>query len=156
MIKRFLAIGLLLCTAAAAHAQNTGSTYRTAIGIKGYAGADGTGGLNVKHFLSGNTALEGTLLFRKNFFALEGMYLFHGDINGARGLKWYVGPGAWIGAVGRGDNSDLYFAGKGTLGLDYKIPGAPISLAVDVNPQLRFTQNTDFDFYGGFAFRFAL
>lgn len=157
MFLRFLSLTLLMGLGVfTAQAQNIGSSYTTAIGIKGYAGAGGVGGLNIKHFFNGNNAVEGSILFRQNFFAFEGIYEWHGSINGAPGLRWYAGPGAWLGATGNGKDNDLYMAAKGTLGLDYKISGAPVNVALDVNPHLRLTQNSDFDFYAGFAFRFTL
>ena len=52
----------------------------------------------LKHFFNGgNNAGELIGYFYKDGFRLTGLYEIHGDINGAPGLKWYVGPGAHIG-----------------------------------------------------------
>ncbi len=142
-----------------ATAQKTGSSYNTGIGIKGYFGDGSLGGVNLKHFLSSNNALEAGVYFRSHFFAFEGMYEYHGNIAGAPGLKWYVGPGAQLGSISYGrpanDESEIYFAVKGVGGLNYKINGAPIDIAADLNPTLRLTQNTDFNLYFGLAMRFT-
>src|SRR5882757_2175996 len=73
-------------------AQSMGSSYETAVGVKFYPGA-----LSIKHFIEDNRALEGLVNFWDHGFRFTGLYEVHGDINGAPGLKWYVGPGAHIG-----------------------------------------------------------
>jgi len=152
-MKKFFLIALLTMGCyAVSQAQNMGSSYTTSIGAKGYFGDGSIGGLSVKHFLTNNTALEGAMLFKKKVFVVEGLYEYHGDITGAKGLKWYVGPGAQLGSA----YNDFVFAAKGTLGLDYKFSGAPINVAFDVNPTFTITPETSFDFYAGIAFRFAL
>lgn len=155
MKKTVLLLTILLTTAFCLHAQNNSSEYRTAIGVKGYFSNGSIGGFNIKHFTKGNTALEGSLLFRNGFLAIEGIYEWHGNIKNASGLKWYVGPGAMLGFYTGGASSTLV-AVKGTIGLDYKFKGAPIDIALDVNPAFNLAPVTDFDFYAGLAFRFAL
>lgn len=156
-----LCVSLVICMVIAAannraEAQSFGSSYKTSLGVKGYFGDGSIGGLNLKHFLNSGGAIEASLLFKDGFFALEGIYEWHGNINGARGLQWYVGPGAMLGVFNdRNDDDDLLLAVKGTLGLDYKFTGAPINIAFDVNPTFVLTPNTDFDFNAGLAFRFT-
>lgn len=147
----------MLMAAVTANAQSMGSTYRTALGAKAYFVNGSTAGINIKHFLNGNNALEGSVLFKENFFALEGVYEWHGNISGARGLKWYVGPGAWLGFYNNkyNNNDKVLFALKGTLGLDYKFTGAPINIAFDINPTFNLTPVSDFDLMAGLAFRFT-
>lgn len=158
-MKKIVLILMLTCGALAlsndTKAQATGSSYKTSFGFKGYFGDGSIGGLNVKHFMRNSNALEGGIFFRNHFVMLEGLYEWHGDIQGAPGLKWYTGPGANLGFyTGPGDN-DAAFAIKGTLGLDYKINGAPINVALDLNPTFWLTQGSNFDLYAGIAFRFA-
>ena len=148
----------LLTLSQTAFSQSTGSTYRTAIGAKAYFGDGSIGGINIKHFVNANGALEGTLLFRRHFMGIEGLYDWHGAVNGANGLKWYVGGG---GLLLFPTNKDKYggetsFSLRGTLGLDYKFTGAPIDVAFDLNPVFTLTPDTDFAFWAGFAFRFTL
>lgn len=152
MKKILLVVLLTTGLYAVSNAQNMSSNYKTAIGAKGYFGDGSIGGFNVKHFIQANVALEGSLLFRNKLVLIEGLYEWHGDISGANGLQWYVGPGAWIGSAA----NNFVFAGRGTLGLDYKFTGAPICVAFDVNPTLTFAPDTDFSFFAGVAFRFAL
>lgn len=161
-MKKILAILLLTCVmmgAKQANAQNMGSSYKTSLGVKGYFGDGSIGGINVKHFFNSASALEGSLLFKSHFVAIEGLYEWHGNITGAPGLKWYVGPGGYLGFINgnhHDDNDDVVFALRGTVGLDYKFTGAPINIAFDVNPTFQLTPDTNFDFYAGIAFRFAL
>lgn len=144
----------LLTLTQTAFSQSTGSSYRTALGAKVYFGNRTLGGINIKHFLNGNGALEGSLLFDRGYFGIEGLYDWHGDIEGARGLKWYVGGGGML-LFPTKDYYDTWFALRGTLGLDYKFTGAPINVSFDVNPTFQLAPTTDFHFWGGFAFRFA-
>ncbi len=159
-MKKIILITLLsVGTFFAANAQSMGSGYKTSLGAKGYFGDGSIGGINIKHFLNNNNALEGSLLFRNGFFALEGLYEWHGPIQNAEGLQWYVGPGAMLGFYNNNNrfnnDDDAYFALKGIIGLDYKFSGAPINIALDVNPTFSLTPGTNFDFYAGLAFRFA-
>jgi hypothetical protein len=148
---------ILFLTSQTTVAQSTGSSYRTAIGAKVYFGDGTTGGINIKHFLNSHGALEGSLLFEKGFLGVEGMYDWHGFIQGAAGLKWYVGGGGLLFFATKDDyGDDLLFALKGAMGLDYKFNGAPINLSFDLNPIFVLTPDTDFDFWAGLAFRFTL
>jgi len=164
MRKIIVILLLTLCIEGAqkVNAQNLGSNYKTSLGAKGYFGDGSIGGINLKHFFTRYDAMEASLLFKHNYVAIEGIYEWHGPITGARGLKWYVGPGAQLGFLSHrhkhddnDDHTDAVFALKGTLGLDYKFTGAPINIAFDVNPTFRLTPDTDFNFYAGMAFRFA-
>ena len=156
MKKIFLAV-LVICIASTVNAQNLSSTYKTAIGAKVYF-QDGTdGGINIKHFLNNKAALEGTLLFSRYSIGIEGLYEWHDDIAGAPGLKWYAGAGGLIGFYTKKHfDDDVYFALRGAFGLDYKIKGAPINLAFDLNPSFILSPDTDFNFGAGLAMRFAL
>lgn len=160
-MKKILMLGLVMVLAIAvqnANAQSTGSNYKWAIGGKGYFGDWWSlGGVNVKVNLNNKNAVEASALFRSHVFVLEGIYQWQNDIRGARGLKWYTGPGAQLGFYdSKWVNDDrLFFALKGTVGLDYKFSGAPINLALDVNPVMVLAPDTDFDVNMGLAFRFA-
>ena len=147
----------LLTLTQTAFSQSTGSTYRTAIGAKAYFGDGSLGGINLKHFFNANGALEASLLFRRGFMGFEGLYDWHGNIADARGLKWYVGGGGMLLFPTKDKyGDDVWFALRGTLGLDYKFTGAPINVSFDVNPTFTLAPDTDFDFWAGFAFRFTL
>ncbi len=143
----------------AANAQSNGSSYTTALGVKFYPGA----GISLKHFIKSNAALEGIGYFWKDGIRIAGLYEFHGDINGAPGLKWYVGGGAHISVwntdwkknnPGRTNGSSIGV--DGVLGLDYKFNGAPINMSIDWQPSVdlgnfyAFNRN-----WGGISIRYT-
>jgi hypothetical protein len=151
-----LVIGSLMFTQLL-HGQAMGSDYRTALGVKFYPG-----GITIKHFTQSDRALEGIAYFHSYGFRFTGLYEIHGDINGAPGLKWYVGPGAHIGAW-NSDWADKYperdgglqIGIDGVLGLDYKINAAPINLSLDIQPFFNIANYAYFDVWGGFAVRYT-
>ena len=129
-----------------------GSSYRTALGVKVWDG----GGISLKHFTSNNTAIEGIGYFWSQGFRLTGLLEIHGLISGARGLRWYIGPGAHIGFYNTkyGDGS---FGGiDGVLGLDYKFSGAPINMSLDWQPSFEFGDGRGFyGNWGGLGIRYT-
>lgn len=157
-MKKILFFALLVVTGSSVFSQNTGSTYRTALGIK-YAPA----GITLKHFVRTNRALEGIGYFWEDGFRFTGLYEIHGDFTGANGLKWYIGPGAhiqfwnekWKARFPSRDNG-VAIGVDGVLGLDYKITGAPINLSLDWQPSFNFVGYTYFEGgWGGFAIRYT-
>ncbi len=165
MNKKFIVI--LLCAAcilgaAQVSAQSMGPGYRTALGVKFYPG-----GITIKHFVRTNRAIEGIAYFWDHGFRFTGLYEVHGDIQGARGLKWYVGPGGHVGIYNEGwyrrhgnkyyyyDDGDFAIGIDGVLGLDYKINGAPINLSLDIQPSFEILRHPYFTTWGGFAIRYT-
>ncbi|HMO32543.1 MAG TPA: hypothetical protein PKE63_08255 [Lacibacter sp.] len=159
MIIRWFILTLSLCALhSTASAQAKGTTYETALGVKFYPGA----GVTVKHFVKNNAALEGIGYFWRNGMRITGLYEFHGDINGAPGLKWYAGPGIHLSAwndrwrnsfpVRRGGSS---FGIDGVLGLDYKFKGAPLNMSLDWQPSFDFTYDEFGGNWGGFSLRYT-
>ena len=159
MKKRVASIFLLLFLLHAEHSigQSMGDSYRTALGVKFYPGA-----ISIKHFIQPNRALEGLAYFWNYGFRFTGLYEVHGDVNGAAGLKWYVGPGGHIGfwntdwenkypSRGRG----IMIGIDGVLGLDYKIKSAPINLSLDIQPFFNIANYTYFDAWGGLGIRYT-
>lgn len=142
-MKKILFISLLILTVSAVRAQSkseNSSNYRTALGVKVYDGL----GISFKHFLTDRNALELIGYFWGHGMRITGLYEIHGPINGARGLKWYIGPGAHI-AVYNEKHGDLTAIGiDGVIGLDYKFSGAPINLALDWQPSFEFTNSRGF------------
>jgi hypothetical protein len=146
-----------------ASAQKRSSSYRsqsytTALGVKFYPGA-----ITLKHFVSDKNALEGILSFWDRGFRITGLYEIHGNISGAPGLKWYIGPGAHIGVYNNKYYKDGYESGgafgiDGVLGLDYKFRDAPINLSLDWQPSFEFGDKYESGFsgnWGGFAIRYT-
>lgn len=133
-------------------AQTRSSSYKTSLGVKFYPGA-----ITVKHFIQPNRALEGIGYFWERGTRITGLYEIHGDINNARGLKWYIGPGAHIGFY-----NNKHFGGAtvvgidGVLGLDYKFYEAPINLSLDWQPSFEFGDYDGFSGnWGGLAIRYT-
>jgi hypothetical protein len=140
-----------------AHSQSMGREYRTAIGVKVWDGA----GISIKHFTTDKAALEGIGYWWDNGFRIVGLYEIHGDIGGAPGLKWYVGPGAHVGFydANKSDNDgsgNTYFGIDGVLGLDFKFNKVPINLSIDWQPVFEFGDGRGFyGNWGGLGIRYA-
>ncbi len=149
----------LVLFSATSFAQPMGSSYQTALGLKFYPGA-----FSIKHFTQPKRALEGLVYFWNYGFRFTGLYEIHGNIEGAAGLKWYIGPGAHIGAWNKdwkdrypGRDNGVAIGLDGVLGLDYKISGAPINLSIDWQPSFNIIGYTYFESgWGGFAVRYTL
>ena len=133
MKKGFLFLfAFILVAAASVNAQ----TYQTAIGAKFYAGNGSVGGINIRHSLQENAALEGSLLFfNGGGLGIEGLYEYQGPINGAEGLQYFVGGGGILGfSGGRYNNNGVAFALRLTGGIDYKFPEVPINVSLGLDP----------------------
>ena len=155
-----MALVLLISTASGLFAQSTGSEYKTALGVKIFPGA-----VTLKHFVSTNIALEGLAYFYNDGFRFTGLYEIHGNITGANGLKWYVGPGAHFGAWNdrwRKNNksyngpNNFTFGVDGVIGLDYKFNGVPFNVSLDWQPSINLVGYGRFEAgWGGLAFRYT-
>ena len=147
----FCLFALLVVSRAQSRSMN-GHGYETALGVKVWDGA----GITIKHFINTNHALEGVGYFWSHGARITGLYEIHGPINGAPGLRWYIGPGAHIGFYNTkyGDGS---FAGiDGVLGLDYKFNGAPINMSLDWQPSFEFGDGRGFvGSWGGLGIRYT-
>ncbi|MDE3142822.1 MAG: hypothetical protein KGL19_01625 [Bacteroidota bacterium] len=149
-----------ICISAISYGQqiNTGSTYKTAIGIKVYPGA-----LDIKHFIKPNVAVEGLAYFWQYGFRTTALYEIHGNINPVEGLKYYIGGGAHVGFYNNRWTVDypsrqngVDIGVDGVLGLDYKIPGAPINISFDWQPSLDLIGYNNFESgWGGLAIRYT-
>ena len=136
-----LVAGLLISLGGEAYAQN----YNNALGVR----IGNYNGLNFKTFTGSNKAFDLNLSFRDRGNAqsvfFTALYQVHNPIAGAPGLQWYYGGGGTIGSYKvDGFEGDLFLSADGVLGLDYKIEGAPINLALDWRPRLSLTPDTDF------------
>jgi hypothetical protein len=145
LLFTFIAAVALVTSVSTVNAQS----YKTSLGL----GIDfGTGstlvGPSVKHFFNSNSAIEGDILFGGNSTLIQAFYQYHGDISGASGLKWYVGGGPGVQLYDGGSN----FLLRPMVGLDFKIPSAPIGFAFDWRPAMQFYDGgSDFE-----AARFGL
>ena len=158
-MKRLLLATIVLFSLAKAQAQqNTGSDYKTALGVKVYPGA-----VTLKHFLNNNAAVEGLGYVTTDGFRLTGLYELHYGLGDVEGLKWYVGGG---GHVGIWNNtwkekyptlgSGLHIGIDGILGVDYKIKGAPLNLSFDWQPSFNIIGYNYFEGgWGGLGVRYT-
>ncbi len=158
MKRLFLAAFVLLSFTNLHAQQNNGSSYKTALGVKVYPGA-----VTVKHFISGNNAIEGLGYISSDGFRLTGLYEIHNDLAGVEGLKWYVGGGGHVGVWSDTwknkyptRDGGLAIGVDGVLGLDYKIKGAPLNLSFDWQPSFNLIGYNYFEGgWGGLGIRYT-
>ncbi|WP_114747669.1 hypothetical protein [Pleomorphovibrio marinus] len=126
-------------------------TYSTGVGLR----LGVSNGLTVKHFIDSDIALEGIVHTRWNGLLVTGLYEVHRNVREVRGLRWFYGGGAHIGAWNRRPNSpppwsDASYRGgtvigiAGIIGLDYKFEDAPINLSLDYKPAFNITHGAGF------------
>lgn len=154
-MKKMLLLFSICCVAVlSADAQSMGRSYKTALGVKVWDGA----GISFKTFVAPNNAVEAIGYFYRDGFRLTGLYEIHGDVSGAPGLKWYIGPGAHLGFYDyKGYVGDKAVAGvDGVLGLDYKVNRAPINFSIDWQPSFEFADGRGFvGSWGGLGIRYT-
>ena len=121
--------------------------YDWAIGVRG---GGRTSGITVKHNLSSFNALEGSFAaFYREGYHFTGYYDFLVPIID-NGFTFYYGPGAHLGF---GSNY-FGFGVDAIVGLEYKIPTAPIAFSIDYRPAFNIVEK--FDFYGDVDFGFGV
>jgi hypothetical protein len=112
---------------------------------------DGFGAeLSYQRGLSAKNRLELDLGFRSrsnndndfNAFKLTGVYQWVWKIEG--GFNWYAGVGGGVGSYSYKFKNDTKDSGAfvfvaGDLGIEYNFQEAPIQLALDIRPELYFT-----------------
>lgn len=155
------AVAVLIFASANAQSKSANSSsYRTALGVKVWDG----GGITLKHFFNSQNAGELIAYFWRHGFRITGLFEIHGNISGAPGLKWYIGPGMHIGYYNNGYWHRGYYYGDnrtligidGVLGLDYKFKGAPINLSLDWQPAFEFGDYAGFyGSWGGLGIRYT-
>lgn len=157
-MKKLFVVSILLLSKNILLAQNLGSDYKTALGFKFYPGA-----VSIKHFVKDNAALEGLAYFWNYGARVTGLYEFHGDFSGAKGLKWYAGGGAHVGFWNDkwknafpARESGVALGIDGVVGLDYKFTGAPINVSLDWQPSFNLVGYNYFEGgWGGLAIRYT-
>jgi hypothetical protein len=129
--------------------------YQTAVGAKFYTGDGSIGGINIRHFTTSNTVLEGSLLFFSGGIGIEGLYQYQAPISGAQGLNYFVGGGGMLG-FGTGRNSETSFALRLTGGLDYKFSDAPIDVSLGFDPFFYLAPSTGSNLALGIGLRYVI
>lgn len=141
-IRISLALLLVLTLAFGAQAQ---SGYTTGIGLRGGSAS----GLTVKHFISGDAAIEGILStrFKHRGTTITVLYEKHAPAFNAAGLQWYYGVGGHVGFYDghyyydrhhdHYDDGRVYGLGiDGILGLEYYIRDIPFTIGADIKPYI--------------------
>lgn len=151
-MKRFLFIALLLIGIGQ---MATAQDYQTALGLRfGW-----WGGVNLKHFVSNDAALDITLSPGwRGGLNISGLYEKHqGGLN-VPNLNWYYGGGAHLG-YWNNYNGGFWFEDKGdgfvlgiagVIGLDYTFDDIPLNASLDFRPSINITH------YPGFWSDFGL
>ncbi len=171
-MKKILLASFLLFLTANLRAQD----YKTGIGFR-LGGVNS--GITVKHFTGSTTALEGIVGFARHSISFTGLWEKHQSFPNAAGLKWFYGFGAHVGFFpgdysygnyyyykykgnktiiydDRTYTSNVYLGGDFILGLEYKFTNAPISIGLDLKPQIDIVPGFYGYFDGAFTFRFTL
>jgi hypothetical protein len=153
-MKKLLFLFFFFATISTAMAQNrttNSNEYKTAIGVKLWAG----GGVSLKTFISERDALEFIGYFDRFGTRITGLYEIHGNLSSDESLKWYVGPGVHVGLY-----KGITAVGiDGVVGIDYKFHNLPLNLALDWQPSFELGSGSRNGFngnWGGFAIRFTL
>ncbi len=154
-----LLFSVCILFAVASFAQGPGaSNYQTALGAKISSGVAFT----YKKFVTNSNALEGQVMFFNEGIRFAGLYEFHFfNIPGVDGLGWYVGPGVhtgfWKARYKTKYNSAVDIGIDGVIGLDYKIPNAPVNLSLDWQPGFSILGDAGLQpQFGGFAIRYVI
>ncbi len=133
-MKKFLMMAALMVATLTVSAQD----YNWAVGVRSGA----LSGLTAKKNL-GNNAIEAGLSLGTHTINVDATYQWQQPII-TDGFHLYYGVGGYAGLYAVENVSNLHLGAEGVLGLEYKIPGAPIALSVDYRPT--------FNILGGFSY----
>lgn len=161
MNKKLVLIALMMMSGLLTFAQERNEEYTRAIG--GRFGV--ANGVTYKQFINSNGhAIDGIVNFQGNrnygLFKLFALYEIHNQIAllDYEGLLWYYGAGGGIGL--REDKVEditrFAFSLDGVLGVDFKIPTAPVNISLDWKPTLELSPNPGMKFDGfGLSIRYV-
>jgi len=160
LINKIMVLGLLTFTLSTTYGQQTNKTvndnggdYKNAFGIR----VGQTSGFTYKHKFENDNAFEAILGTYPYAFSLTALYEKY-MATGARGLNWYVGGGGHLGAPVSGNygyyvynESGRYYYYRtgafgpaigidGIIGIEYKIPKAPVAFSFDLKPNFEYVR----------------
>ncbi|MFZ4263585.1 hypothetical protein ACFRAE_16210 [Sphingobacterium sp. HJSM2_6] len=122
-------------------------------------------GITYRYTLSPERAVEGILSIQSNSnysrFRLVGLYQYHKPL--IDDLSWFYGFGGSVGSYtgkahtdANGNRFDKYsqtsISIDGIVGIEYKIPSAPIAISLDAKPYFDIIQSSGFNFVDGLGF----
>ena len=163
-MKKILFSAFLLLSVLLISKQSNAQDYKTAVGIK-FGGYEN--GPSIKFFPNNDIAFEGILGFRDHGVVITGLYEIHQQAFNAAGLKFYYGAGVHIGSESAGvyktfgggnetyNTAHVLFGVDGVLGLEYKIPQAPIAISLDLNPRAELATGPFFDIAPGLGLKYT-
>lgn len=156
MKKQLILLSLVMICLFRLSAQNTQTTYHTAVGLRLGTGYSDLISLSLKTFLSGGPgALEFNLGVKPNTnyyngccsvdnsnvttLSFSAAYQYHVPISSVPGLQWFVGGGFTLTNTFSNENG---YAGVGlglfpTGGGDYKFGRIPLDVSIDIRPTFR-------------------
>lgn len=161
MKKVFLSLFAAASLCIGAQQVQAQTPYQTALGIGIDVGERGVGirgtlaGPQIKHSFGGPNAGNAQVLFGDDQVIIGADYSYNQPFPGASGLGWYAGVGPQINIVDHGYDDRTYFAIRPALGIEYKIPTAPIGFHFDWKPNWNLSHKNDFEparFTLGFKF----
>lgn len=142
LVKSIALLGAVALGSQFANAQS----YRDALGLAVDLGDGPTlFGPQYKHSFDGRNAGNVQVLFGDNTTVLGADYTYNQKFNGAGGLGWYIGVGPQLTFWKAGGNSDTSFAIRPQLGLEYKIPSAPLAMSFDWKPWWNLSNDSNFE-----------
>lgn len=162
--KSIVLIAAAVLISSLAMAQTTGG--RNSIGVR--LGTDP--GVTFKHYTGGNGGVELILHTGYRGLLLTGLYEWHLPFPTAPGLFGYLGVGGHIGfwdhwahrRYNRGKDEWIWedghgpsFGIDGVMGLEYRIPNAPLIIGFDLKPGIDIYRRTPYGtINAAFSFRY--
>lgn len=163
-MKKFTLAALVLGSFLFITQRAAAQDYKTAVGLKFGAYENGP---SIKYFMDERTALEGIVGLRSHGVVVTGLYELHQPAFNVAMLKFYYGFGAHVGAAGAGNyrtfggddqyytNNRILLGADGVIGLEYKIPEAPIAISLDLNPRIEIATGPFFDLAPGLGLKYT-
>ena len=160
MKKQILGMGIFFALVMSSSFVEAQINYKTAAGVKFYPGA-----FSIKHFVTEKNAVEGLFYLWQYGTRITGLYEFHNALPGLgiENLNWYAGVGGhiafwnnrWINRY-PSRSSDVGIGVDAVLGLDWKIPSAPLNISVDWQPSINIVGYRYGEFgWGGVGIRYV-
>lgn len=130
-------------------------------------------GITYRYKLTDANALEGILSVQSNSkesrFRLVGLYQYHRSLDAlGDGFTWYWGFGGSLGSMTYKAYTDAHgnripergefaLSIDGIVGIEYKIPEAPLAISLDVKPYIDFLQESSIRLIDpiGFSIRYT-
>ena len=102
-------------------------------------------GPQYKHSWDGKNAGNIQVLFSDRVTVVGADYTYNQSFAGTKGLGWYVGVGPQLAFVDYGPKDRTEFAIRPQLGLEFKIPSAPLAMHFDWKPWWNLTNDSNFE-----------